>query len=110
MSKPERLEELFTGRHFDRDVIILCVRWYLRFKLSLRDLVEMMAERGLSLAHTTIMRWVRTTRRNSRSAGAAMPSEWARRDALMRLTSRSTASGVIYTVSSIGQDGQSISG
>jgi transposase-like protein len=34
------------------------VRWYLRFKLSLRDLVEMMAERGLSLAHTTIMRWV----------------------------------------------------
>ena len=32
--------------------------WYLRFKLSLRDLVEMMAERGLSMAHTTIMRWV----------------------------------------------------
>ena len=52
------LDELFKGRHFDRDVIILCVRWYLRYKLSLRDLVEMMAERGLSLAHTTIMRWV----------------------------------------------------
>ncbi|MDM0053516.1 IS6 family transposase [Variovorax sp. J22R115] len=34
------------------------LRWYLRFKLSLRDLVEMMAERGLALAHTTIMRWV----------------------------------------------------
>ena len=34
------------------------MRWYLRFKLSLRDLVEMMAERGLSMAHTTIMRWV----------------------------------------------------
>ena len=32
--------------------------WYLRFKLSFRDLVEMMAERGLSMAHTTIMRWV----------------------------------------------------
>ena len=46
------------GRHFDREVIILCVRWYLRLKLSLRDLVEMMAERGLSMAHTTIMRWV----------------------------------------------------
>jgi len=40
-------------------VILLCVRWYLRYKLSLRDLVEMMAERGLRLAHTTIiMRWV----------------------------------------------------
>ena len=47
MDKQENLEELFTGRHFDHDVIILCVRWYLRFKLSLRDLVEMMAERGL---------------------------------------------------------------
>ena len=34
------------------------MRWYLRFKLSLRDLVEMMAERGLSLVHTTIMRWM----------------------------------------------------
>ena len=58
MSKLERPNELFAGRHFDREVILLCVRWYLRFKLSLRDLVEMMAERGLSLAHTTIMRWV----------------------------------------------------
>ena len=58
MGKLESMEELFEGRHFDREVIILCVRWYLRFKLSLRDLVEMMAERGLSLVHTTIMRWV----------------------------------------------------
>jgi len=33
-------------------------RWYLRFKLRFRDLVEMMAERGLSIAQTTIMRWV----------------------------------------------------
>jgi transposase-like protein len=55
---PESLKELFAGRHFDREVIIVCVRWYLRFNLSLRDLAEMMAERGLSLAHTTIMRWV----------------------------------------------------
>ena len=52
------LDELFKGRHFEREIIILFVRWYLRFKLSFRDLVEMMAERGLSLAHTTIMRWV----------------------------------------------------
>ena len=58
MSKLKNLDALFAGRHFDRDVIILCVRWYLRYKLSLRDLVEMMAERGLSHAHTTILRWV----------------------------------------------------
>jgi transposase-like protein len=52
------LDELFEGRHFDREIIVLCVRWYLRFKLSFRDLVETMAERGLSMAHTTILRWV----------------------------------------------------
>jgi transposase-like protein len=39
-------------------VNILCVRWYLRFELSFRDLVEMIGERGLSTAHTTIIRWV----------------------------------------------------
>ena len=52
------MDDLFKGRQFDREIIILCVRWYLRFKLSFRDLVEMMAERGISLAHTTIMRWI----------------------------------------------------
>ena len=44
MGKLMGIEQLFEGRHFDREVIILCVRWYLRFKLSLRDLVQMMAE------------------------------------------------------------------
>jgi transposase-like protein len=38
--------DLFKGRHFDRGIIVLCVRWYLRFKLSSLDLVQMMAERG----------------------------------------------------------------
>ena len=52
------MDDLFKGRQFDREIIILCVRWYLRFKLSFRDLVEMMAERGIALAHTTIMRWI----------------------------------------------------
>jgi len=52
------IEDLFKGRHFDREIIILCIRWYHRFKLSFRDLVEMMVERGISLAHTTIMRWI----------------------------------------------------
>ena len=49
---------LFHGRHFDRSIIILCVRWYITYKLSYRDLVEMMAERGVILSHTTILRWV----------------------------------------------------
>ena len=49
---------LFRGRHFDQEIIILCIRWYLTYKLSSRDLVQMMAERGITLAHTTILRWV----------------------------------------------------
>jgi transposase-like protein len=40
VSKLSSVEELIAGRHFDREVIILCVRWYLRYKLSFRDLVE----------------------------------------------------------------------
>ena len=58
MGELKGMKELFAGRHFDREIIVLCVRRYLRYKLSLRDLVEMMAERGLDIAHTTIMRWV----------------------------------------------------
>jgi transposase-like protein len=50
--------DLFKGRHFDHEIIVLCVRWYLSYKLSSRELVEMMGERGITLAHTTILRWV----------------------------------------------------
>ena len=41
------VEELFRGRHFDQEIIVLCVRWYLSFKLSYRDLAAMMGERGI---------------------------------------------------------------
>jgi transposase-like protein len=54
----ERQPGLFRGRHFRSEVIVLCVRWYLRYPLSYRDLEEMMAERGLSVDHSTIARWV----------------------------------------------------
>ena len=43
---------------FRRPDHLLCVRWYLRYCLSYRDLEEMMAERGLKVDHTTIYRWV----------------------------------------------------
>ena len=58
MTEPTSAQDLFKGRHFDQEIIVLCVRWYLAFKLSSRDLVQMMAERGIGLAHTTILRWV----------------------------------------------------
>ncbi len=48
----------FKWRHFQADIILLYVRWYLRYSLSYRDLEEMMAERGLTVDHTTIYRWV----------------------------------------------------
>jgi hypothetical protein len=41
------MDGLFKGRHFDQEIIVLCMRWYLRYKLSFRDLAEMMSERGL---------------------------------------------------------------
>jgi len=52
------VESVFKGRHFDGQIIVLCVSWYTSFKLSLRDLVIMMADRGVTLTHTTILRWV----------------------------------------------------
>src|SRR5260370_36650600 len=59
---------LFYGRHFGDDIIVLCVRWYLRYPLSYRDLEEMMAERGLTVDHSTIARWVLHMRRFWRNA------------------------------------------
>ena len=58
MTRFVTVEELFKGRHFDQEIVVLCVRWYLSFKLSYRDLVTMMRERGIGVAHTTILRWV----------------------------------------------------
>src|SRR5215469_4761050 len=52
------IEALFKGRHFDGQIIILWVSWYTSFKLSFRDLDIMMADRGITLTHTTILRWV----------------------------------------------------
>src|SRR3954454_17578708 len=49
---------LFKGRHFAPEIIILCVRRYLRYALSLRDLEEIMAERNIEVDHVTIWRWI----------------------------------------------------
>ena len=54
----------FKWRHFEAEIILLNVRWYLRYPLSYRNLEEMMVERGLSIDHTTIYRWVIVATRN----------------------------------------------
>jgi transposase, IS6 family len=49
---------LFKRRHFEADIILCAVRWYLRYALSYRDVEELLRERGVSLDHTTVFRWV----------------------------------------------------
>jgi transposase-like protein len=51
-------DPIYRGRRFQSEIIELCVRWYLTYWLSYRDLAEMMAERGVTLLHSTILRWV----------------------------------------------------
>ena len=48
----------FKRLHYPVDVIAQCVRWYLAYSLSLRNLEEMMAERGISVDHSTLHRWI----------------------------------------------------
>lgn len=52
------MNSLFKWRHYQPEIILLCVRWYLKYPLSYRQLEEMMNERGLGVDHTTIYRWV----------------------------------------------------
>ncbi|WP_156429534.1 IS6 family transposase [Burkholderia sp. TSV86] len=44
--------------HFPLDIILLCVRWYVAYSLSLRNLEEMMADHGMEVDHSTVHRWV----------------------------------------------------
>lgn len=48
----------FKGRHHQQDIILQCVRWYVAYSLSYRDLEELMQERGYGVDHSTIQRWV----------------------------------------------------
>jgi transposase, IS6 family len=49
---------LFKWRHFEADIILCAVRWYLRYALSYRDVEELLRERGVWVDHTTVYRWV----------------------------------------------------
>src|SRR4051812_9673558 len=48
----------FRGRHFEGEIVLWAVRWYCRYGVSYRDLEQMMGERGVSVDHSTIYRWV----------------------------------------------------
>jgi transposase, IS6 family len=48
----------FKGRHFASEVILWALRWYLAFPISYRDLASMLSDRGVTVDHTTLFRWV----------------------------------------------------
>src|SRR3981081_2299909 len=58
MTKPVERDPIYRRRRFQPEIMDLCVRWSLTYRLSYRDLVEMMAERGVVISHSTILRWV----------------------------------------------------
>jgi transposase-like protein len=53
-----RPDQSFKGRQFTAEVILWAVRWYLMFPISYRDLELMLADRGVTVDHTTIFRWI----------------------------------------------------
>jgi hypothetical protein len=66
-------DPIYRRRRFQSEVIELCVRWYLTYRLSYRDLVEMMAERGIIISHSTILRWVQRYVEAVEGTGALKP-------------------------------------
>ena len=76
----------FAGFRFPPDVIVLAVRWYLRFGLSYRDVEELLTERGIQVDHVTVYRWVQ--RFTPLLAEAADPARtpWATAGSWMRPT------------------------
>jgi transposase-like protein len=58
MPQAKLRDPMYRGRRFAPETIEQCVRWYITYGLSYRDLAAMMAEQGVSVTHTTIMRWV----------------------------------------------------
>jgi transposase-like protein len=98
---------VLTRLHYPRDVILTCVRWYVAYPLSLRNLEEMMAERGVSVDHSTVHRWAikllpvlaKAFRRRKRPVGKSW--RWT------RLTSASRANGGIY-YRAVDKDGNTV--
>ena len=91
------MTSVFAGFRFPREVISLAVRWYLRYGLSYRDVEELLAERGITVDHVTIYRWVQ--RFTPEFIEAARPCRHALEidGSSMRPTSRSPVHGPIST-------------
>ena len=107
MTKPIARDPIYGGRRFQSEIVELCVRWYLTYRLSYRDLVAMMAERGVRVSHTTIFRWVQQyvpefDRRWSRYA-TPVHSSWR-----MDKTAISVRGGLLYLYRAVDKFGKTV--
>src|SRR5213082_3103059 len=67
----------FAGFRFPPEIIVLAVRWYLRFGLSYRDVEELLAERGIEVDHVTVYRWCNASHHFSRMRPGCPVTRWA---------------------------------
>lgn len=107
MPEPTLRDEIYRRRRFPSETIELCVRWYVTYRLSYRDLVAMMAEQGIAVSHTTIMRWVQRyvpeyVRRWSRHA-RPVDTSWR-----MDETAVSVRGGKYYLYRAVDRHGKSV--
>jgi transposase, IS6 family len=102
-----RRPPLFRKRQFEPTIIVTCVRWYCRFSLSLRDLEELMAERGLAVDHTTIWRWVQRygpeVHRRLRGNVKQKSSTWHMDETFVRIAGR-----WLYLFRAVDSQGQTV--
>jgi len=63
----------FAGFRFPPEIIVLALRWYLRYGLSYRDVEELLAERGIEVDHVTVYRWVAALHAVARGRGRTVP-------------------------------------
>ena len=96
----------FSGRHFPKDVIIQGVRWYVAYSLSYRDIEELMQERGVSVDHATLNRWLIFTTRAywKMNVISIINILWVPVGAWMKPTLKFTGNGAIYIVLLIKQE------
>src|SRR5215813_286514 len=102
-----RRPPLFCRRQFEPVIIVTCVRWYCRFSPSLRDLEELMTERGLAMDHTTIGRWVQRygpeVHRRLRGQVKLKSSTWHMDETFVRIAGR-----WLYLFRAVDSQGQTV--
>ena len=88
---------IFKWRQTEPVLILCAVRWYLRYSLSLRDVEELLDERGLQVTHTTVWRWVQLCVANTESGeGKAAGANVAKRSAVVQF-GKVLTNGVLRT-------------